>query len=123
MANTKSAKKRARQTPVKTARNSEVKSQVKTALRGAREAATGTTKEGPVLLKLAISKLQKAANKGVIKQKNASRKISRLMKMVAKAAATAKIVETEGSTTKTKAGSKAKKAPAKKAAARSSAKK
>jgi len=85
MANTKSAKKRARQTPKKTAINNQVRSRVKSALRNAREALTTQGKDSADLLKVAISGLSKAANKGVIHKKNASRKISRLMKLLGKA--------------------------------------
>lgn len=79
MANTKSAKKRARQTVRRTTRNTQAKSSVKTAVRAAREAIESSSKDLEAMLKSAISKLSKAANKGLIHKKNASRKISRLM--------------------------------------------
>jgi len=80
MANTKSAKKRARQTIRRTARNQAGRSRVKTALKTARASLqTGAQNLGETL-KEAISTLQKAANKGLIHQRNASRRIGRLMK-------------------------------------------
>lgn len=84
MANTKSAKKRARQTPKKTAVNTAIRSRVRRALSGARDAFATGNKESADFLKTAISQLSKAANKGVVHKRNAARRISRLMKAATK---------------------------------------
>jgi small subunit ribosomal protein S20 len=83
MANTKSAKKRARQTPKRTTRNTQVKGSVKTALRAAREAITGNSADLKTKLSKAMSVVSKAGNKGILHKKTVARKISRLMKQAA----------------------------------------
>lgn len=106
MANTKSAKKRSRQNPKRAARNVRIKSSVKTAVRAAREAITENKKDFAVVLTNAISTLSKAATKGTLHKKNASRRISRLMKAANKmGAAAATVVATPA---KKKAAPKAK---------------
>jgi len=80
MANTKSAKKRVRQTAKRTERNTVVKSRVKTAIRSAKETLTSKGKEAQGKVNDAISMIAKAAKRGTIHKRNASRKISRLMK-------------------------------------------
>lgn len=126
MANTKSAKKRARQTIRRTARNFTVRSELKTAIRTAREAFQ--TKGGDVAtsVKDAVSTLAKAANKGIVHPRNAARRISRLMSKAAKlqAGGSAITAPTKKAPTK-KAAPKAAapKAAAKKPAARPAAKK
>jgi len=80
MANTKSAKKRARQAPGRRVRNASIRSAVRSAVRSAREAITSKDKNVVDLLKDAISALSKAANKGTIHKRNAARRISRLTK-------------------------------------------
>ncbi len=103
MANTKSAKKRARQTPRKTAKNNRIRSRVRTALGNAREALVQKAKGSEEFLQAAISQLTKAANKGVIHKKNASRRISRLMKLSKVAATTvAPVAKAKKSATKAK---------------------
>jgi small subunit ribosomal protein S20 len=80
MANTNSAKKRARQTIRKTIRNQAVKGQIRTALKKAykviQDGQTGDLVKQSVLE--AVSTVMKAAAKGVLHKKNASRKVSRL---------------------------------------------
>ncbi|MBS1985247.1 MAG: 30S ribosomal protein S20 [Bdellovibrionales bacterium] len=110
MANTKSAKKRARQTPKRTARNYRIRNTVKTAVRSAREALTSNSKEMPVVLKTAVSQLSKAATKGTIHKRNAARRISRLMKAAAKAASAAPVVAAATTAKKKPTKSAAKKA-------------
>lgn len=81
MANHKSAKKRAKQSQVRRMRNRSVKTSLKTLeknLRTAKEAGE-TTDE---LIKQTQSAIHKAAKKGIIHKKTASRKISRLYKFV-----------------------------------------
>jgi small subunit ribosomal protein S20 len=82
LANHKSAKKRAKQSQVRRLRNKSVKTAVKSLekkVRAAKEAGDDNKKE---LLILSQSAIQKAAKKGVIHKKTASRKISRLSKFV-----------------------------------------
>lgn len=81
MANTKSAIKRARQTAERTARNKSIKSAVRTFVRKARVAiATPDAAAPEQAVSTAVSKLNRAAAKGTIHKRNASRRISRLMK-------------------------------------------
>ena len=81
MANHKSAKKRAKQSQVRRMRNKSVKTNLKTLEKKLREAkASGETTED--LMKQTQSAIHKAAKKGVIHKKTASRKISRLSKLV-----------------------------------------
>jgi small subunit ribosomal protein S20 len=87
MANTQSAKKRVRASLRKRNRNRATRSAVKTVVSRARrppigEAAGLTSEE----VRRAISALDKAAEKGVLHPNNASRRKSRLMAALAKAA-------------------------------------
>ena len=83
MANIKSAKKRVLVIRSKTLRNKMIRSSVKTAIRkvhmacDAKDAAAA--KEA---LSFAVSAIDKAKSKGVYHKNNASRKVSRLQKMV-----------------------------------------
>lgn len=87
MANTKSAKKRSRQTPKRTARNYQVRNQVRTMVRSAREAIESNSKDLSQTLKTAVAGLSKAATKGVFHKKNVARRISRLVKAAQKKSA------------------------------------
>ncbi len=79
MANTKSAVKRNRQAIKRNARNSAVKSSVKTAIKAARAAiAGGDVAKAKIAVSAASAALDKAATKGVLHSKNASRRIGRL---------------------------------------------
>ena len=81
MANHKSAKKRARQDIKRRDRNRDVKSRAKSAVKGFRTAlASGDAEQTDAALKTVEGVLRRAASKGVIPKKNASRKISRLTK-------------------------------------------
>ncbi|NOK01029.1 MULTISPECIES: 30S ribosomal protein S20 [Myxococcus] len=87
MANTKSAEKRHRQSLKRRARNVTVRGEVKTAVKSAREALG--SKDGAQLtdaIKSAAKALDKAASKGVLHKRTASRRISRLAKAATKAA-------------------------------------
>lgn len=79
MANTKSAQKRHRQALKRRARNQAVRTQVKSAVKKAREALAS---KDPAIraeaLRAAARTLDKAASKGVLHKKNASRRIARL---------------------------------------------
>jgi small subunit ribosomal protein S20 len=81
VANTRSAEKRNRQTQKRRARNASVRSNVKTAVKNAREALAA---KDPSKLKEALTdavrSLNKAASKGVLHRRTAARRISRLMK-------------------------------------------
>lgn len=81
MANTKSAEKRNRQALKRRARNTTVRTTVKGALKKAREALStkDAAKTGDAV-KDAARTLSKAASKGVIHKRNASRRIGRLAK-------------------------------------------
>lgn len=79
MATHKSAIKRQKQIIKEAKRNSGIKSSVKTAIKKFRLSLSGkNSEEASKLLKEAIPAIQKAAAKGAIHKKNASRKISRL---------------------------------------------
>ncbi|MBW2495050.1 MAG: 30S ribosomal protein S20 [Deltaproteobacteria bacterium] len=81
MANHKSAKKRARQTLKRTERNRHTRSRVKSAVNNARTALdAGDSGETASAIKTAESVLRRAASKGAIPKKRASRQVSRLAK-------------------------------------------
>ena len=83
MANHKSALKRARQSENRRLRNRGYKTRVKKAVKDVRAAvAENAPEQAGENLKAAVSILQKTATKGVIKQRTASRKISRLTRQV-----------------------------------------
>ena len=83
MANTKSAEKRNRQALKRRARNQSVRTTVKTAVKKAREAiSTKDATPARDALKAAARTLSKAATKGVLHPKNASRRIARLAKQL-----------------------------------------
>ncbi len=79
MANTVSSEKRNRQSIKRAARNQSVKTEVKSAIKKAREVIAGGD---PVKIKAALSSaaalLDRAATKGVLHTRNASRRIARL---------------------------------------------
>ena len=79
MANTHSAEKRHRQSLKRNTRNTAVKSEVKTAIKKAREAITsGDATKAKDALKAATSLLNRAASKGVLHVRNAQRRVARL---------------------------------------------
>lgn len=87
MANIKSAKKRILVTEIKTARNKSIKSEVKTSIKKVEAAIEANNKEdAQAMLVAAISKINKAANKGVYHKNTAARKVSRLTLAVNKIA-------------------------------------
>lgn len=86
MANTKSAKKAARQSLKRQAENRIMLGGSRTAVRRARVAiAAGDPEASQVAVAAALRTLDRAANKNVIHSNNASRRKSRLMKAQAKA--------------------------------------
>ena len=79
MANIKSAKKRIIVSKKREMRNKSVKSKVKTVIKKVEAAIqAGNKAEAEEALKVAISEISKAANKGIYHKNTASRKISRL---------------------------------------------
>ncbi len=88
MANIKSAEKRHRQSLKRRARNTHWKSTVKTAIKKAREAtvAASASKDpakAKEMVKAAERTLKKAASKGIIHARSASRHVARLAKAAA----------------------------------------
>ena len=83
MANHKSAIKRAQQNRVRRVRNMGYKTRVKTAIKEVGASISDKSQEqAQKKLTEAVSLLQKTASKGVIHERNASRKISRLAKQL-----------------------------------------
>ncbi len=91
MANTASAEKRNRQAQKRRARNVQVRTGVKSAVKKVREAVEkGDTAAAREALLAAERAIGKAGSKGVLHRNAASRRISRLAKSVAKTGAAAK---------------------------------
>jgi len=83
LANHKSALKRARQNEIRRLRNKSVKTKTKNIVKDVRLSVTESSKEEALKkLDMAKSDIDRAAQKGVIHKKTASRKISRLSKLV-----------------------------------------
>jgi small subunit ribosomal protein S20 len=83
LATHKSAEKRDRQSKVRRERNVAAKSAIKTRVKSVLAAVESKNKENSVsALKATVPSLAKAAAKGLIHKKNASRKISRLTRKV-----------------------------------------
>ena len=79
MANIKSQIKRIRTNLKAQERNKAVKSELKTVISATRKAiAEGDKEKATAALRVATRKLDKAASKGVLHKKNASRRIARL---------------------------------------------
>jgi small subunit ribosomal protein S20 len=83
MANTKSAKKAARQTVRRTVTNKARRSRMRNSVRKVEEAiASGNRDAAQAALREAEPVLARTAQKGVLHRKSASRKVSRLAKRV-----------------------------------------
>jgi len=83
LAHHKSALKRIRQNEVRRQRNAHVKNTARGRVRKVREAAAaGNPDDAKEALTSAVGKLYRAASKGVIPKKRASRLVSRLTKLV-----------------------------------------
>jgi small subunit ribosomal protein S20 len=80
VANTRSAEKMIRVAERRRLRNRTVKSAVKTFIRKAERGIVGAAEDSTELVVQAISKLDKAASKGILHKRNAARRKSRLMK-------------------------------------------
>ncbi|MCU0653999.1 MAG: 30S ribosomal protein S20 [Polyangiaceae bacterium] len=90
MANHASADKRNRQRIARTTRNRSIKAAVRTKVKAARSAETLASPEGKAKVVEAVSSLDRAASKGVIHPRTASRKKARLARAAHKAALAAK---------------------------------
>lgn len=85
MANHISAKKRIRQTLAKTEVNNQRKSKVRTAIRKTYDAITNKDKDLSLNnFKTAESEIMRAVSRGVVKKATASRKVSRISKLIKK---------------------------------------
>lgn len=83
MANHKSAEKRNRQNKLRNARNTHIRSTMRSFVKKLRIAiAEGDVETANAVLEKAIPYIDKAASKGVIHKATASRKIGRLAKLV-----------------------------------------
>ncbi len=83
MANTKSAKKAARQTVKRTERNKSRRTQLRSSVRKVEDAiAAGDKAAAQAALKDAEPVLARTAQRGIVHRKTASRKVSRLAKRV-----------------------------------------
>ena len=83
MANHKSALKRVRQNEMRRLRNKSLKTKIKNVTKDLRLSVSETSKEETLKkFDMAKSSIDRAAQKGVIHKKTASRKISRLSKLV-----------------------------------------
>lgn len=83
MANHKSAEKRNRQNKIRNARNTHIRSTMRSYVKRLRTAiAEGDNETAKAVLEKAIPYIDKAASKGVIHKATASRKISRLAKLI-----------------------------------------
>jgi small subunit ribosomal protein S20 len=79
----KSALKRVRQTKVRTERNRSVKNMIRTLTKKIEaEVKNKNAENASAILKTAISAIAKAAKKGILHKNTASRKISRLTRLV-----------------------------------------
>ena len=88
MANHKSAEKRHRQSKIRNARNTHIRSTMRSYVKKLRLAiADGDVETAKSLLEKTVPYIDKASTKGVIHKATASRKISRLSKLVSQAAA------------------------------------
>ena len=82
MANIKSQIKRNRQNERRRLRNKAARSEIKTRIKRAVQAAETGTEESAAALRLAIKRLDKAAAKGIIHKNQAANRKSRLMKRI-----------------------------------------
>ena len=84
MANIKSQKKRILTNEKRRLRNKAVRSEMKTRVKNAVEAAESGVEDSPAQLRLAIKRIDMAAAKGVIHKNQAARRKSRLEKRINK---------------------------------------
>lgn len=84
MANIKSQKKRILTNEKRRLRNKAVRSEMKTRVKNAVDAAQSGVEDSPAQLRLAIKRIDMAAAKGVIHKNQAARRKSRLAKRINK---------------------------------------
>ena len=84
MATHKSAEKRNRQTQKKNARNTGIRSEMRTAVKAAKAAIASGAKDKDAQVKTAVAEIYRAASKNVLTAGTASRYVSRLMRAGAK---------------------------------------
>jgi small subunit ribosomal protein S20 len=87
LANTRSAEKRNRQAQKRRANNVRVRTSVRSVVKKAREAIGQDAGAAKPSVQTAVRALDKAASKGIIHKNAAARRISRLAKAAARAAA------------------------------------
>ena len=87
MANIKSQKKRNLQNETRRQRNLSTRSELRTRVKSAVNAATASSDDADTLARTAQKRIDKAGSKGRIHKNAASRRVSRLMKRVNQAAA------------------------------------
>ena len=80
MPNIKSAKKRVKVIATKTARNKAMKSQLKTVIKKAEVAITGSDASKETAVRLAIKRIDQAAAKGLLHKNTAARRKSALVR-------------------------------------------
>ena len=80
----KSAKKTLRKDKKRALRNKNIKTEAKTLIKKTRKAIDSKAKNTQELIKKTIKKLDKAAQKGIIKKNTVARKKSRIMKRLNK---------------------------------------
>lgn len=85
MANIKSAKKRVKVIATKTARNKHVRSDLRTAIKKAELALQSGDDNKSDVVKVAVTKIDKAVTKGILHKNNAARKKSQLARALNKA--------------------------------------
>jgi small subunit ribosomal protein S20 len=83
VANIKSAQKKHRQMIYTRARNRSVMSNLRTAVKAARSAIDTKAEDAAVTVKAAVSTINKAVSKGVLKKETAARYVSRISTRVA----------------------------------------
>jgi small subunit ribosomal protein S20 len=84
MANIKSQIKRNKQNEVRRVRNKAVRSEIRTRVKNAEQAAAEGAETSVEALRMAVKRIDKAASKGVIHKNQAANRKSRLMKRLAK---------------------------------------
>lgn len=88
MANSKQALKRSRQGDTRAERNRALRSRLRSAVKNAEEVIASADKKAiPAAFQTAMSELNKAVTKGIIKKATASRKVSRLAASIRSSAA------------------------------------
>ena len=80
MAQHKSAEKRNRQNIKRKARNNTIRARMRTAIKAARAAISSSAENKDALVTKALSEINRAASKNVLKRATASRYVSRLMR-------------------------------------------